>query len=243
MDDAIWAAYSWNFHLGEKYSIQIIVDGSIDHSKSDAAKKIIRGLKIGKGNQFENIRSKHLKRFSKAHPLGFKACSILSESTKRNLIYSDSDVLVFSKPQEMIDNLENGHPCYNQEESPPSDHHLLGALGALNYDIARKLNSGLMCFPQGCLDIEEAERIISHWDIDNQSWFTEMSLFACLLGAIPSHALNADRYIVNTRRQFFTEPDVEYEKLATRHFTSPVRHLMYMNGLPRLLKKFTRDAT
>jgi hypothetical protein len=46
-----------------------------------------------------------------------------------------------------------------------------------------------------------------------------------------------DRYVVNLRRQFYWERDANYKTIAARHFTGPVRHVMYRYGMPAILEQ------
>ncbi len=46
---------------------------------------------------------------------------------------------------------------------------------------------------------------------------------ACLLKLAPMTSLPRDRYITSVNRQFYWQKDVDYGKIAARHFTTPSR--------------------
>ena len=51
------------------------------------------------------------------------------------------------------------------------------------------------------------------------------------------------RYVVSTQRQFYFEEDVDYDQMSLRHFVTPVRHLMYSKGMPKLWKQWKQTTT
>ena len=54
-----------------------------------------------------------------------------------------------------------------------------------------------------------------------------------------ANALPLDQYcyVISTKRQFWLDQDVDYDRICTRHFTGPVRHLMYSRGYGYLLRE------
>ena len=94
------------------------------------------------------------------------------------------------------------------------------------------LNGGLQLLSRGCLDLNLAARLLAARS-DAASWFTEQTLLALLMPKA-AEPLPPERYVISTRRQFYWETDVDYDAIAIRHFTGPVRHVMYLSGLPRL---------
>jgi hypothetical protein len=49
--------------------------------------------------------------------------------------------------------------------------------------------------------------------------------------------LPRDRYVIRICPQFYWKLDVDYESIAARHFTGPVRHVMYRYGMPAILEQ------
>jgi hypothetical protein len=61
-------------------------------------------------------------------------------------------------------------------------------------------------------------------------------LIAALLAKVPSQVLPNSSYVVSTQRQFDHVANVKYEQITLRHFVGPVKHLMYLRGMPHLIE-------
>jgi len=173
-----------------------------------------------------------------SHPLCRKLALLLELQEQRPILYSDEDVLCFRPPQELQDALEkNGpRPRYIREETlAPIDSWVADRARALGEALLPDLNSGLLYLPRQSLDTELALRALEPWRPPWQSWFTEQSMVSLLLHQAKAVPLPRDRYVITNRRQFFWEQDIAYSHITARHFTRPVRHLLYMRGLPHLL--------
>ena len=67
-----------------------------------------------------------------------------------------------------------------------------------------------------------------------------------MLQQLHAEPLSSSRYVISIRRQFYWEKDVDYTNIVARHFTGPVRHVMYKYGIPIILsqsKKLLTPAT
>ena len=71
-----------------------------------------------------------------------------------------------------------------------------------------------------------------------ESWFIDQTVIALLMGAVGGQPLPADRYVVSTRGQFYFEPELPSAGLVARHYTTPVRHLMYGRAMPLLWRQW-----
>ena len=58
-----------------------------------------------------------------------------------------------------------------------------------------------------------------------------------MLQDVNAEALPTSRYVISVCRQFYWERDVDYKTIAARHFTGPVRHVMYGKGMPWVLRQ------
>jgi hypothetical protein len=166
---------------------------------------------------------------------------VLALNRSGAVLYSDSDVLAFNRPDELLMAIDDGRACYLQEESVGVyDERVVAAARELGSSPVAAMNSGLMYAPQGRLDGDFAEAVMERFTTQpagEQSWFSEQTLFAILMGRLPALALPQETYVVSNRRQFFFERDFDYRRLKVRHFTGPVRHVMYIKGLPFLLSR------
>ncbi len=238
--EAVFSAWSWCNHLGHLFGVRIVVDGPVPHFLKVSALEIIEGLEIETVDELISpslYSYPHLSAFGAQHPLGRKLLLLLSLQEHDGFLYSDNDVLVLNTPYELISACQKKISVYNQESTGASfDHGLLafalrhGALPASSF------NSGLIYCSRHSLDISFADQMLSIKSTSNYTWFDEQTVLAILMNRVDAKPLSSSTYVVSARRQFFWEQDVDYGSIHVRHFTGPVRHLMYLKGYPMLLK-------
>jgi hypothetical protein len=238
--EAVYSAWSWCNQLGNEFGIRIIIDGNVSASLQRRYLPIIDGLVIQSVNDLINPSLSSysaLSLFGRQHPLGRKLLLLLSLQQHEELIYSDNDVLVFNPPQYLLSAFSAKQAVYNRETNKSAfDEHLLGFALHLGSTPAELFNSGLIYCPQRSLDISFAEELASVKTLDNYTWFDEQTILALLMNKAGAKPLNPSHYVVSIRRQFWWDNDEDYSSIATRHFTGPVRHLMYSKGHPLLLR-------
>jgi len=240
LDDAIWSAWSWCRHLGDRFRICIAVDGTYPAEYALSANRIINNLYIATVDELLNIGEQlpgSIQNFQNYHVFGKKLALILKFQRTGNLLYSDADVVLFRFPVDLVAFISQQEACYNGENGVDSfDPKILDQCEKFGLPPRSALNAGLLYLPQGSLQISIAEKLLQNWSPDDSSWFTEQTIVASLMEAADARELSKDAYVVNNDRQFFWEPDVDYNKIATRHFTGTTRHLLYLKAYP-ILKK------
>ena len=244
MDDAVWSLWSWLSVLEGKVTPRLFVDGAVSDQQRRQFDDHFPGIQIEELRPWLSRRQDlgpQVRKLIQAFPLGAKAALIAALSQDGPSIYSDSDVLAFNLPCQMMDGLARTRPQYMLDRygsnySPA----VMAAAKAQGIALPEQVNSGLVALPKGCLDLALLERFLERftaWDQLKDSWFSEQTIIAMLLGAAQGEALDRDDYVVSLDRQFVFERDVEYAKIKVRHFTGPVRHVMYLKGIPYLLKR------
>jgi len=241
--DAIWAGWSWTRYLGDKFELVIFVDGQVSLKNQEIASKILPGVRI------ECVKEKtralrdnvpELNQFCNTHRLGLKLALVLLLQSERNVLYSDHDVIAFNQPVEILSHVANNKPFFIQEESVSSyDTDVLERASKLHLNAAEGLNSGLMFAPKDSLSITEARNILRDLPRSFSSWFTEQTIFGVLFNSANAIPLPKNRYVVSNRRQFYWDEDIKYEDIVARHFTSPVRHVLYRKAMPFILQKLS----
>jgi len=240
LDEAAWSAWSWTTHLGDRFATRIIVDGPFGNGFLSEVRRVLPGASVESSSALlqQALEGRDaLSRFVKQHPLGTKLAILIHLQTRLDVLYSDSDVLVFDRPSNLNDNIRNQLPCYNIEsEQSAYDVRMIEHGASLGLSPRERFNSGLMYIPQNSLDVMRAEELIANWNPNFFSWFTEQTALALLMrlaGAVP---LPTDRYVVSNQRQFWWQEDVDYSRVHTRHFTGTTRHLLYAKGYTHLSK-------
>jgi hypothetical protein len=246
LQDALWAAWSWYRYLrAENCGLYIAVDGAVSEADKAAASKLFPGVLIESAQwacQYVRARAPGLQPFFENHPTGRKLALILAMSDRGPVIYSDYDVLAFRRPDELVDAMKRNVPCYFAEEVDGTrDAQIAERAKQLGLDYIPKFNCGFMYIPQGALSIRLAGQILATWRAPGESWFAEQTVLSFMLRKLHAEALPPDRYVISIRRQFYWEKDVDYATIAARHFTTPVRHVMYKYGMPIILQQSKDD--
>lgn len=241
LTEAAYSAWSWCVHLGSSFSLRIVVDGILDSKQNARIRSLIDGVEIVSALDIidaDFFQSKGLGPLGLNHPMGRKLLLSLSLQRHEDHIYSDNDVLVFNYPRAIVSSLQCHAPAYNQESTQPCySEDILNRATDLGLQPCSALNGGLLSFPKKSMNIDLANELaLAKVDAD-YSWFDEQTIFSVLMNQANAQPLRKDHYVVNTQRQFWPGEDVDYTSIVTRHFTSPVRHLMYARGYPILRKK------
>jgi hypothetical protein len=242
LGDAMWTTWSWYRYLRPHgFELELAVDGQLSESEKVAAGQLFPDISI---YEVETVISPlretlpALQPFLRGHPLGKKLGLVIALSQKGPVLYSDSDVLAFNRPHELLSHVEKSVPCYIPEEYEGCyDLKIVGRAKALGFECIAKFNSGLLYVPQGALSIDLAIGLLAPWRPPVQSWFSEQTVFNVLMANAKAQPLPSERYVVSVCRQFYWERDVDYETIAARHFTTPVRHVMYRKGMPTILRQ------
>ena len=242
LSDALWAAWSWyRFLRDEDCKLQIAVDGAISKAQIAAARQLFPGVSIDSAQwacQYVRARVPGLQTFFDNHPTGRKLALILALSDRAPVVYSDYDVLAFSRPNELLASMERNVPCYFAEEVDGTrDAQIAERAKQLGLDYLPKFNCGFLYIPQGALSIGLAGQILATWRAPGESWFAEQTVLSFMLRQLRAEALPPSRYVISICRQFYWETDVDYTQIAARHFTTPVRHVMYKYGMPIILEQ------
>ena len=249
--DAAWTARSFLHRLDRAPAGRLALDLYLDSPDPDLlAQTTDRWTRLFPGSEvyatWEAVDkitplAPTLAELAKSYPLGRKLSVLLHAQERNDVIYTDSDVLLLHDTPEFAQAMRDGGPAlYNQEAGAIcADQRLLDYARWHGWPAhADRLNSGLLFLPHGCLPIETAERILSLGAHDPDSYFIEQTVVALLMGAGGARPLPPERYLVSPRGQFYGERDADYRQLTARHFTTPVRHLMYARGMPLLWRQW-----
>ena len=244
LSDALWAAWSWyRFLRDEDCALHISVDGTVSEAAIAAASRLFPGVSIDSAQwacQYVRARMPGLQTFFDNHPTGRKLALILALSDRGPIVYSDYDVLAFRQPHELLSAMDRNVPCYFSEEVDGTrDAQIAERAKQLGLEYIPKFNCGFMHIPQGALSIGLASQILATWRAPGESWFAEQTVLSFMLQQFHAEALPSSRYVISVCRQFYWEKDVDYSAIAARHFTTPVRHVMYKYGMPIILKQST----
>lgn len=238
--DALWTAWSWyRFLCDQGCELHIAVDGAISEEHRRAAIRLFPGIRVDSALwacDYVRARFPGIQHFFENHPTGRKLALILAFSDRQPLVYSDYDVLAFRRPDELFAAMNRNVPCYFSEEIDGTrDIQITERAQQLGMDYIPKFNCGFLYVPKGSLSIRLAGRILATWRAPGESWFAEQTVLSFMFQQLHAEALSPSRYVISIRRQFCWEQDVDYTSIVARHFTTPVRHVMYRYGFPIIL--------
>ena len=245
--DAAWAAQSLLRHLPSDLGLSICIDGKISSSLIQSLNDLFPNIAVQLTDDVMKkicSASPKLAAYGESHPLGRKLSVIAWNQENYNVLYSDSDVLCFREIPEICEALtKNLSGLYIQDVGDlNADNILLYRLKELNYEFSPTLNSGFLYIPRNSFNVDSIEYFLSQ-SFDSSSWFVEQTILAVLMKQSGAKPLPRKRYVVSTQRQFYFEEDVDYDQMSLRHFVTPVRHLMYSKGMPKLWKQWKQTTT
>lgn len=236
LSDAFWALASVLATSVPDYGGQIWVDGDAPDRIPEPIAALAPSLAcFNLRSQFHREADEWWQRFATSYRLAHKAWLLMRCQSEVNTLYLDSDVLFFSEPWELWQAIEAQKPCHLQDVSNCYDPVLARHLEDIGFSLLPGVNSGLLYLPRDESDFWKAVTA-APLVLQDGSWFAEQTLVAAWLRQLGAVALPAERYVVSNRRQFWPDADVDYRLISARHFTGPVRHLMYRRGV-RVLRE------
>jgi hypothetical protein len=239
-NDTLWVMWSWLRVLGATVRPEIYVDGPLDDEMRRGLDQLVPGTSLIEARPAilaSGEFPKWVDRFIRDNPMGRKLGLYFLMQKRGKFLYSDSDVVAFAEPTELLQAMatpDTGAFFWEEKGGPFSD--IVSRAAALGVEPVPSLNAGFLLIPGNCLSVDLAEKLLHEWPSLPPTWFLEQTTMACLLSAAPMTPLPRERYVLTNRRQFYWEKDVDYSKIVARHFTGTTRHVMYGKGLPWILR-------
>ena len=239
MVEAAWTARSLLLHLPREAGLVVVVDGSPKPDAVSQMQSMFPGCSVIQTSALVaeiKERAPFIVGLAEYHPMGRKLATILALQERYDVLFADNDVLAFKELPEILESIRNGvsRNLYLQEIGQVSgDAALFAPVHSLNLPYAGTINVGFLLIRQRSLALPVAEKILS---LSGRiaTWFPDTMILSVLMelaGALP---LPRSDYVISAARQFWFEPDVNYAGIRLRHFTGPVRHLLYLKGMPFL---------
>lgn len=241
---ALWAAKSFYFFAGVRWPVVFHDGGGLDLAGRavilrhfpqawvvgwEEATQLVEPLLLGAGHvNLARARAKNVM-FRKLID-----AAVLARSP--NMVCLDSDVLFVAPPSELVRRAEGdlSQLCFNRDShtmySITSDE----ARAWFNLDLPRQVNAGLGVLPVRLVDLAFLDAAFAPGRIPaDRDVFPEQTACALLAARSDWSHLPAE-YTVATG----TPPlDLRALGLVSRHYVGPVRHLLYEEGIPFLLRE------
>lgn len=239
--DALWSLWSWSRALEGRISPRLFVDGVLTPEQRALFGRYFPDMPVDELRPWLAARrdlGPNVRKLIASFKMGGKSALVACLGADGPAIYSDSDVLAFRPPTQLMEGLATRTAQYLLDGDASNYDRVVKANAiARGLPLPPTVNSGVLTLPHGVVTpatLEHSLTGFTEWESLNESWFSEQTLTALLMGQVTSQPLPALEYVVSLQRQFFFEHDVDYTRTVVRHFTGPVRHVMYLKGIPFL---------
>ena len=245
--DALWSAWSWMRFVRHYCKLRIVVDGPVNREQQCVFERLFPGGQILPARAvLEDMRGWSLpsQNFFRQDVFGRKVAAIFHACSQADTLYNDADVLVFRKPDEILNNMKTSRNVRYLEDKMTLcyDPELLKHAEELGCGQVQNINSGVMYLPCGILNVGFAEKLLNKRDASPRHRFIEQSLFSVLLnGVAERESLSREYYTLTNQGAWIWEKDIDYSHIKMRHFMGQVRHQMYLSGMPLLKRLVETD--
>lgn len=235
---AIWTAVSFIYFSGLCPNIIIHSDGSIDNETAKLVESKFNNLRVLLKKEADAIISKMdipeiIKKIrNNKNKLIIKLIDVFLLSSSDKVMLLDGDILFFSRPDEIIDFIEEKSDYDALISQAKSTYPLsLDDNYIKKYNLfergANKMNSGIFIYKKDKISLEKLVEYFHH-TLEPEGYFIEMAGWSALISQTNFSFLPQDRYIIKGPVS---------DNVVAKHFTSPRRHELFAYGIDLVRKK------
>lgn len=237
----LWSLKTFYIYSETKPKLVIYEDGSLDEESIQILSKHFLNCQIIRRSKFHQDMENFLKpyqaslKFSRIESFycALKLFGPMYYAKSKYVLYFDSDVLFFRKPEEIIGHIESGTPFYMNDYQDAYSHPVKLLNDMLGVELFHKINAGLYFFAResfvNCIGQIEAyfEQICEFGSPERYTVNRhEQTLVAFLLTKAGAVSLSNDHQI---SKQPITDMTVSHH-----YVTDGSRIFFYLEGLKRL---------
>lgn len=234
--DLLWGLKSFYFVSKRHYALAIHDDGSLGHAEVAMLEKHFPNARIITRSQSNAVMEKALSRFPRSlcfrqgNPLALKVFDFSAFLESDRMLLLDSDILFFSEPWELLRRIEDPRYARNTLNKDWQFGYTLKPASIqpmLDYEFQSHINSGLGLIHKSSIDLQAIEDLLAvpgvighHHRIEQ----TLIALYSCRFGFefLP--------------REYDVRVDTGIPRLPCVHYTGPIRHLLYREGIRELIR-------
>jgi hypothetical protein len=233
----IWALKSFYIVSGRRYAVCIHEDGSVDESAINALRGHFPAARIIRRTEADAKLAKELRGYPRS--LFFRNTNLLAPKVfdfiafldSDRMALFDSDLLFFTEPKTYLQRVENLSYRRNTFNTDVATAYTVeeDAVGArIGHQLLSRVNSGLGLVHRDSIRWDWTEEFLALPGIlEGHFWRIEQTLFA----------LCSSRYGVELLPDEYTlRLDPGVGDRCFRHYNGAIRHLMYGEGMARLVK-------
>lgn len=239
--EGCWALMSWMTHYGELCGATLLVDGKIDESDRSLFNSLfVGGQMLVLDDLIRNHRKmEEVDRFVEGNWTARKLIALLVLQEESTVLYCDDDVIAFQKCEEVWDALMTRDKALflKDPDGYIMDPWFSDFAREQGIEVDEFFNAGLLLIPQKAFDLDFVRSTLERWDAACNSHHAEQTFMSVLMMKAGGRAMNSARHALSWRGACWWESDLSISNIASRHYTGPVRHRMYMTAYPWLIRR------
>lgn len=233
----LWALRSFYWSTKRKYGLVVHDDGTLTDEALTEITRQYPGVRLIAKQEAEARVAETLRpypvctEFRKKNKLSRKLFDFRTFLQSDRMLLLDSDVLFFKPPSALLQRIEDPNYRFNSVNQDVSDAYTVTkelAQERFGITIPPRFNSGLGLIHRDSMRLDWMEEFLSEPKIHGHFWRIEQTcymLFSTRFGYQPL----PPEYDVN-----LTDPTGEK---PSRHYVGAIRHLMYAEGMARLIRE------
>jgi hypothetical protein len=227
----LWALRSFYHFSGRAASLAVHDDGSLGSWHVETLARLFPGLRTISKCESDRELDRHLASLPNCQRLRRRSCFSIKifdfpyYANADRLILLDSDVLFFEKPADLLASTDAS--LFNSDIWTNYLYSIAEIETRFGVTVPEKVNVGLGAMSKNLFDFSFIERILSDDRLQADPFFIDQTIIAILASRRSIRLLGLE-YLVSLSRGL--------SDVTTKHYTRLVRHLFFLEGLPRLIE-------
>jgi hypothetical protein len=226
----LWAVRSFYFHSGSMAALTVHDDGTLTPWHAETLTRLFPGSRLISRAQSDREVGRYLARYPNCQAIRqrdlymIKVFDLPYYTRAKRLILLDSDVLFFAKPVDLI--TPTAEAVFNSDiwtSYACSTEELKARFGIT---VAEKINIGVGAINRDCFDLDAVENLLADDKLRTAPYIVDQTIFA-ILASQKGVRLLGPEYTISLSRGL--------TNVISKHYTRLVRHLFFIEGLPRLV--------
>ncbi|HTQ41034.1 MAG TPA: hypothetical protein VMJ32_18615 [Pirellulales bacterium] len=233
----IWSLKSFYRFAARSYPLTILDDGTLTNNEDEMLllhfpqARLIRAVASDAIMMQELSDYPRCQCYRRLHPLARKCFDVGCFIRAPRVLLLDSDVLFFREPTELLFRIDKPTIMnyFNADVAPALNIGAVEASRKFNIELNERINSGLCLLSSAVFNLDWMEEFLccdSIWA--NKIWRIEQTLLALAASRVGVELLPEREYRVSLQ--------AGTDGCAAKHYVGAVRHLMYREGLAKLVR-------